>query len=75
MADLVQVTLLDSVQKKCAFIDASSTELRLRNVKVVWGRAETAAASKLHRQVWDLLLVALELEIHSLYAGYRSPDE
>ncbi len=38
----VQVTLLDSTKKKCAFLEEVAADLQLRNVHVVWQRAEEA---------------------------------
>jgi 16S rRNA (guanine527-N7)-methyltransferase len=41
----VQVTLLDAVQKKCAFLTQTRVELRLPNVEVVHARVERWHAS------------------------------
>ena len=38
----VQVTLLDSTKKKCTFLEEVAADLQLRNVHVVWQRAEEA---------------------------------
>lgn len=39
----LEVTLLDSVRKKCGALESMASELRLSNVRVVWSRCEDYA--------------------------------
>lgn len=50
------VTLLDSTQKKVAFLEKIIPELNLANVKTVTGRAEIIAKEFLHRNRYDVAL-------------------
>jgi 16S rRNA (guanine527-N7)-methyltransferase len=50
------VTLLDSTQKKVAFLEQIIPELNLSNVKTVIGRAENIAKEFQHRNSYDIAL-------------------
>lgn len=45
-----QITLVDSIGKKCAFLELVAKELKLRNVTVIHGRAE-----KIQKKTFDLI--------------------
>jgi 16S rRNA (guanine527-N7)-methyltransferase len=45
-------TLLDSMKKRCDFIEQTTTKMGLTNVKVVWSRAEDAGEC-----LWSLRLI------------------
>lgn len=47
----LQVTLLDSLRKRCSFVEAATQQVGLTNVKVVWARAEEAGQDLQHREV------------------------
>jgi len=49
----LQVTLLDSVGKKAAFLTEVTEQLKLRDVQVLAQRAETAARDPTHRDAYD----------------------
>jgi len=51
----LQVTLLDSTQKKLAFIDTVIAELRLKNARTLHARAEDAGQNKAHRGQYDVV--------------------
>ncbi|MGB7342448.1 MAG: 16S rRNA (guanine(527)-N(7))-methyltransferase RsmG [Phototrophicaceae bacterium] len=51
----VQVTLLDSVQKKLKFLQAVIDELKLDNVEVLHMRAEDAGNHNEHREQYDVV--------------------
>lgn len=46
-----QVTLLDSLRKRCDFVESATKQVGLGNVKVVWARAEEAGQDLQHREV------------------------
>ena len=47
----VQVTLLDSLRKRCIFVEKAIKEVGVQNTNVVWARAEEAGQSQQHREV------------------------
>ncbi len=49
----LEVTLVESVGKKAAFLRETSEQLRLQDVQVVAERAETAARNPTHRDAYD----------------------
>lgn len=51
----LQVTLLDSTQKKLRFLDTVATELGLANVTTLHGRAEDMGQSDTHRGQYDVV--------------------
>jgi len=52
----IQLTLLDSVGKKCRFIEATARDLALESVTVLEGRAETYGQDPAHRERYDLVV-------------------
>lgn len=46
-----QVTLLDSLRKRCHFVEKAVRHIGLQNTEVVWARAEDAGQSQRHREV------------------------
>ena len=54
----MQITLLDSLRKRCNFVEAATQQVGLQNVKVVWARAEEAGQDFQHREVSPACLVA-----------------
>lgn len=50
-APRARLTLIDAVQKKCAFLTQARLELRLDNVEVIHGRVET-----LHAPLFDVVV-------------------
>lgn len=52
----VQWTLLDAAQKRCAFVEQVAEELGIKNVRVVWARAEAAGRDPSLREVMFQLL-------------------
>ena len=53
MRDGVSFVLMDSLQKRVAFLNEVIAELKLKNVTAVWARAEEAGQSPEHRQKYD----------------------
>ncbi len=51
------VSLLDSTQKKIAFVERLTRELELTNTKTIVGRVEAIASTKPHREAYDLVLI------------------
>ncbi|MCA9914402.1 MAG: 16S rRNA (guanine(527)-N(7))-methyltransferase RsmG [Anaerolineae bacterium] len=51
----LQVTLMDSTQKKLTFIDTVITELGLKNARALHARAEDAGQDKQHRGQYDIV--------------------
>ena len=43
--------MLDSLRKRCNFMDNAVQQLGLQNVEVLWARAEEAGQSQQHREV------------------------
>ncbi len=50
----LSVTLLDSLKKRIAFLDAVCEQLQLSDIKTVHGRAEECAKSKQYREKFDI---------------------
>ncbi|QDZ23456.1 ribosomal RNA small subunit methyltransferase G [Chloropicon primus] len=48
------VTLLDSLQKRCKFLEEVKESLELKNVEVTWSRAEDVGRDAGKRGSWDL---------------------
>lgn len=59
---LLQVTLLDSLRKRCTFVQAATARLGLQNVRSVWARAEEAGQDLQHREVSTLNSCTAALE-------------
>ncbi|KAK9807252.1 hypothetical protein WJX73_003230 [Symbiochloris irregularis] len=51
-----QVTLLDSLKKRCTFLEAGKAALQLKNASIVWSRAETAGQGKQYRERHDFAI-------------------
>lgn len=51
----LQITLLDSVQKRTNFLKEVVRELELENVEVITGRAEELGQDPVHREAYDLV--------------------
>ncbi len=51
----LQMTLLDSVQKRTNFLKEVVRELELENVEVITGRAEELGQDPVHREAYDLV--------------------
>ena len=52
----IEVTLLDSTQKKIGFLETIADELGLQNVSTVHARAEDAGHDPAHREQYDVVL-------------------
>lgn len=53
--DELQVTLLDATRKKLDAADRIATELGLRNIRSLWGRAEDLAHEADYREAFDVV--------------------
>lgn len=61
-----QVTVLDSLKKRCDFVSATLQDLGIRNVDVLWGRAETAGQDPEHRERYDVAIARAVAEMRVL---------
>jgi len=52
----LQITLADSLRKRTAFLSEAIQRLDLKNVKVVWARAEELGQNPLYREKFDVVL-------------------
>ncbi len=52
----IDVTMMDSVEKKLGFVDEMIGELGLANARTLWERAEEAGRSKDYRETYDLVV-------------------
>jgi 16S rRNA (guanine527-N7)-methyltransferase len=52
----VELTLLESVGKKCRFLEQVAAELSLQDVNVLEGRAETFGHDEAHRRRYDVVV-------------------
>lgn len=68
----ISLTLLESVRKKCRFMEDVSRAMGLTGVEVVWGRAEDVARLPRHRAAYDLATARAVAEIRVL-AEYCLP--
>ena len=50
----LQVWLLDSLRKRCDFVQGAVAGLGISNAKTLWGRAETLGQDAEHREVYDM---------------------
>ena len=46
--------LLDSLRKRCDFVQGAVAGLGISNAKTLWGRAETLGQDAEHREVYDM---------------------
>lgn len=51
----VNITLLDSLNKRVNFLDTVIKSLQLKNIKAIHGRAEELARNKEHREKYDIV--------------------
>ncbi|KAG1671075.1 hypothetical protein FOA52_000747 [Chlamydomonas sp. UWO 241] len=61
-----KVTLLDSLRKRCDFLEAAVEKAGLSNVSVVWSRAEDGGQSAQHRGKYDLAVARAVAETRVL---------
>eukprot|EP00873_Tetraselmis_striata_P007244 jgi/Tetstr1/427508/TSEL_017634.t1 len=61
-----QVTLLDSLRKRCDFVTATIKKLGIQNVTVVWSRAEDAGQNEAHREEYDVAVARAVAEMRVL---------
>lgn len=51
---MVQVRMLDSLRKRCDFVQGALAGLDIHNAETVWGRAETLGQDAQHREAYDM---------------------
>lgn len=68
----ITLTLVESVRKKCRFMEDVSRAMGLTGVEVVWGRAEDVARLPRHRGAYDVATARAVAEIRVL-AEYCLP--
>ena len=62
-----EVTLLDTLQKRVAFLDAAAEECGATNVKTLWSRAEDAGkVGSEHREAYDIVTARAVAELRTL---------
>ena len=61
-----QVTLLDSLRKRCDFARGAAGRLGVRNVGVLWGRAEALGRDPDHRERYDVATARAVAEVRAL---------
>ncbi len=62
----VQFTLCDSLQKRLRFLDAVTSELGLKNVSLVHGRAEDLGRDKAYRSRFDVVAARAVARLNAL---------
>ncbi len=62
----MQVTLLDSLGKRCDFVRKTVADLGIGNIEVVWGRAEDIAQDRAHRERYDVAIARAVAEMRVL---------
>lgn len=67
-----QVTLLDSIQKKMAFLKTLLSKIEVENATVLTGRVEAIAQDKKYRETYDLALIRA-VASSSICAEYGLP--
>ena len=50
----MQVCLLDSLRKRCDFVEGALARLGIGNARTLWGRAETLGQDAAHREAYDV---------------------
>ena len=50
----MQVWLLDSLRKRCDFVQGALARLGISNAQTLWGRAETLGQDAAHRESYDV---------------------
>ena len=49
-----QVRMLDSLRKRCDFVQSAVVSMGITNAETLWGRAETLGQDAAHREAYDL---------------------
>ena len=62
----IHITLIESVAKKCAFLEYAVKELGLKNAKIVCGRAEILAKEKEYREKFDIVTARAVAKLNTL---------
>jgi len=73
----VEITLLDSLNKRIMFLEDVIKRLNLKNVEAVHGRAEETAHNKEYREVYDIAIARAVAPLNILLeylAGYVKKD-
>ena len=76
VCDGLQVTLLDATRKKLDAVGRIVAELELSGVEMLWGRAETLAHHKTHRETFDVVAARAVAKLPTLVeyaAGFVRP--
>lgn len=60
------VTMLDSLAKRCTFVDGAVGALGLSNARALWSRAEDAGQLPQHRQRYDVVVARAVAELRVL---------
>lgn len=60
------VAMLDSLAKRCTFVDGAIATLRLSNARTLWSRAEDAGQLPQHRQQYDVVVARAVAELRVL---------
>lgn len=81
------LTLVESVRKKCRFMENAARAMGLDGVNVVWGRAEETARLPRHRAAYDIAMARAVAEIRvlaeyclpfvkvgGLFVAYKGPE-
>lgn len=61
-----QMLLLDSLQKRCKFVEQVIQHLHIQNVSVLWSRAETAGRDPKTRESFDVCIARAVAETRTL---------
>lgn len=61
-----RVTLLDTLRKRCDFLSAAVDKVGLKNVSVVWSRAEAAGQTPANRDAFDIATARAVAETRTL---------
>ena len=70
--DSLEITLLDSLNKRIVFLEEVIKELKLNNIKAIHGRAEELAHDKNHREKYDIAVCRAVAKLNVL-AEYMLP--
>ena len=46
--------MLDSLRKRCGFVQGAMASMGITNAETLWGRAETLGQDAAHRETYDL---------------------
>ncbi|GMH33896.1 hypothetical protein BSKO_01730 [Bryopsis sp. KO-2023] len=64
--DQWQVTILDTLKKRCGFVDEATSKCGIKNVQTLWARAEEAGRMDDHREVYDISIARAVAELRVL---------